>query len=79
MNAEQYVARVPEMYRNAFQKALAGKVSPRQAIKQKCLDCCCFQRKEVELCNIKTCPLYAYKPTYGDKSAEAVEPATEQK
>ena len=62
MNVEQYVTRVPDMYRNAFQKALAGKVSPRQAIKQKCLDCCCFQRKEAADCRVPSCPLYAYNP-----------------
>jgi len=77
MNAEQYVARVPDLYRNAFQKALAGKVSPRQAIKQKCLDCCCFQRKEVELCNVKTCPLFPFKPTYGSKPSGSAEAAKE--
>jgi hypothetical protein len=73
-----YVSRVPRLYRRAFQKSLDGKSSPRQAIKQKCLDCCCFQRKEVDLCGIETCPLYAYKPVYDKKPSEAAGLASER-
>lgn len=31
--------------------------TPNEAIKLKCLECCCWQPKEVELCEIKACPL----------------------
>ena len=35
--------------------------SPLRAIKIKCLDCCGWQRKEVDLCPSKDCPLWAYR------------------
>lgn len=36
-------------------------LTPIEAIRKKCLDCCCGQRKEVRLCVIKKCPLYPYR------------------
>lgn len=35
--------------------------TPVKAMKMKCLDCCGWQRKEVELCPIRHCPLWAYR------------------
>lgn len=32
-----------------------------QAIKQKCLDCSAYDRKEVKNCEFKGCPLYKYR------------------
>jgi hypothetical protein len=32
-----------------------------QAIREKCLDCCCFQIVEVRLCPAKDCPLWRYR------------------
>lgn len=32
-----------------------------QAIRRKCLDCCCDDRTEVKLCAATQCPLYAYR------------------
>lgn len=32
-----------------------------QAIKQKCLNCSGFNRKEVKSCKFKECPLYKYR------------------
>lgn len=32
-----------------------------QAIKAKCLDCCCGERIEVKLCPCKDCPLWSYR------------------
>ena len=32
-----------------------------QAIKAKCVDCCCGDRKEVKLCENKHCPLWTYR------------------
>lgn len=37
------------------------KQSLRRAIRERCLDCCCGQIKEVRLCNIKTCALWPYR------------------
>jgi len=36
-------------------------LTPMRAIRQKCLDCCCFQPKEVTLCTVTNCPLYAFR------------------
>jgi len=32
-----------------------------QAIRAKCLDCCCGQSKEVRLCPSEFCPLHPYR------------------
>lgn len=32
------------------------------AITQKCLDCVCFQPKEIPRCEISNCPLWKFKP-----------------
>ena len=37
------------------------KITPMKAIRAKCLDCTCFQPKEVRLCVIEKCPLYPYR------------------
>ena len=36
-------------------------LTPVKAIRAKCLDCCCGQRNEVELCPCADCPLYPYR------------------
>ena len=36
-------------------------LTPLQAIRAKCLDCCCRSKKEVKLCTIPDCPLYPYR------------------
>ena len=36
-------------------------MTPMQAIRKKCLDCCCGSFQEVKLCPIRTCPLYPYR------------------
>jgi hypothetical protein len=36
-------------------------LTPLKAIRKKCLDCCCFQPKEVKECPVTTCPLYAFR------------------
>ena len=52
------------------------KISYAKAIREKCLDCCCGQWKEVALCEVKECPLFPYRfgfrphaavRKYGDK------------
>lgn len=37
------------------------KLTPIKAIRQKCLDCCNNQCKEVRYCPIKSCALYPYR------------------
>lgn len=36
-------------------------MTPLKAIRKKCLDCSCFQPKEVRKCPISNCPLYPYR------------------
>jgi len=35
--------------------------NPVKVIRQKCLDCCCGQRAEVDNCTVKKCPLYLWR------------------
>lgn len=32
-----------------------------KAIRAKCIDCCCGDTKEVDLCTTEDCPLYHYR------------------
>lgn len=36
-------------------------LSRSKAIRQKCLDCCCWQMSEVRLCTATKCPLWPYR------------------
>lgn len=42
---------------------------PVQAIKYKCLDCCCYQYNEIKLCEDKTCPLWRYRTGKEERDA----------
>lgn len=35
-------------------------LTPKQAIKAKCLECCCFSRSEANSCTIYDCPLQQF-------------------
>lgn len=37
------------------------KTTPLKAIRQKCLDCSCYQPKEVKFCSAVNCVLYPYR------------------
>ena len=37
------------------------RMSPTEAIRRKCLDCCCGQIVEVKLCEAITCPLWPFR------------------
>ena len=37
------------------------KISPLKAIKEKCMDCCCWQYSEVKKCTATKCPLYPFR------------------
>lgn len=39
-----------------------GKGSMKAAIKLKCLDCCCWQLKEIAVCSITECSLHSFRP-----------------
>lgn len=36
-------------------------LTPLKAIRKKCLDCSCWQPKEVKLCSLTECPLYVFR------------------
>lgn len=36
-------------------------MTPIQAIRAKCLDCCCGQVNEVKLCTAERCPLHPFR------------------
>jgi hypothetical protein len=50
--------------KNAFLKAFTGKAKVA-AIKAKCIECCNFERKQVETCAVPGCPLFQYRPFRG--------------
>ena len=52
----------------AIDRAASG--SMKAAIKLKCLDCVCYQKKEVTLCETVDCPLWVFRP-YQDKQENA--------
>jgi hypothetical protein len=35
--------------------------TPLKAIRKKCLDCSCWQHKEVRKCTVIDCPIYPYR------------------
>jgi hypothetical protein len=53
---------VPEKHKIATERALLKQVPRSVAIKTKCLSCCNFDREEVKLCAVYTCPLNPYRP-----------------
>ena len=50
-----------ESYRRKWDKAVS-KQSMRAAVDSKCLDCTCWQKREIQLCPCITCPLWCYRP-----------------
>lgn len=36
-------------------------ITPMKAIRAKCIDCSCGEKKEVRLCPIEWCPLWPYR------------------
>lgn len=66
-HSEQVEQRLKEIKKHSpsmlktFEKAFSGK-SKATALKAKCLDCCCYQRNEVEKCTTESCPLWQYRP-----------------
>lgn len=64
------VDEVPPLYRAGFLRAVAGKASPRGAIKAFCLECVGWSRADVRACTAPACPLYPYRPFQGDGPSE---------
>lgn len=47
-----------------------AKLTPMLAIRKKCLECSCGQIKEVRMCQVKKCPLYAYRSGHRPQDEE---------
>jgi len=58
-----------EMQKFDFSKK---KLTPANAMRLKCLDCCGFVQKEVRLCPCKNCPLYPYRLGVGSDKIKSV-------
>ncbi len=75
---EEYLSRVPKLYRKGLMSCLSKKSGAKQAIKQKCLDCCCWDRTEVAKCLTDTCPLWNFRPFRDDNPVTEGVPDTDQ-
>jgi len=64
---------IPEFLKTFFYKAMKNENSKTIAIKAKCLDCSCYQKKEVTLCPSIYCPLYKFRPYQKPDETEADE------
>lgn len=52
----------PMTFRKLLADSMAGKCSPRQAIKAQCSECAGFVRDDITTCTAYACPLWAYRP-----------------
>ena len=57
---QEALKRIPVRCQRVMRQAWAG--NRPAAVKAKCLECCGFQRLEVRLCQIVTCPLWEFRP-----------------
>ena len=48
-----------------------AELTPIKAIRAKCIDCCCGEKKEVRLCPIEWCPIWPYR--MGKRPKEDIE------
>jgi len=53
---------VPIKYRKLYDRCIAGKASPREAIKMQCLECWGYGQADAADCQGYACPLFAYNP-----------------
>lgn len=52
--------RIKEKGKSLIRNVRKGSMSA--IVKAKCLDCCAGEEQEIKMCNIKSCPLYLYRP-----------------
>lgn len=71
---EDYVrTSVPDKHKLATLRALTGQMGKALALKQKCLQCAGYQRKEVELCPVITCALHPVRPYQSNDSDDGTD------
>jgi hypothetical protein len=46
---------------NVAEKPTSKALTPMKSIRAKCLDCCCWQVKEVRECTVQDCALFPYR------------------
>lgn len=46
---------------------------PLKAIRLHCLDCCCWQPKEVKMCTVEKCTLWPYRMGHRPKDDKVIE------
>lgn len=64
---DAYLQNVPAKFATLAARALqGGKLSPREHIKAKCLECSNWQVGEVAGCRVWRCPLHSIRP-YRDR------------
>ena len=44
-----------------YEKGVVKLLTPVRAIRERCMDCCCWQWAEVQRCPAKDCPLHGYR------------------
>jgi len=71
------------MNRNEFKKYIQNsnieKMPIRKAVRLKCLDCCCNQIKEVELCPVTDCSLWPFRFGYNPWSNKTMSEEQKEK
>ncbi len=53
--------KIRHTFRTKTGKTKTQKIDALEAIQLKCYDCCGFSKKEVILCEAKTCPLWPFR------------------
>ncbi|ARN56518.1 hypothetical protein [Sedimentisphaera salicampi] len=53
---------IPKRYRKMYERAIAGKLSAKQAIKCHCIHCFGWKASEARKCENTSCPLYPLSP-----------------
>ncbi|MBM3299449.1 MAG: hypothetical protein FJY85_05815 [Deltaproteobacteria bacterium] len=52
-------------------------LTPIKAIRAKCMDCSCYQPKEIRLCPVTNCPLWPYRMGRRPSREENIEQSCE--
>jgi hypothetical protein len=69
MNKQLYSVRVSVPFEEHPQgtKTEMLALTPKQALKYRCLDCCGGEKSEIKNCNAKSCSFHAYRKNYKGK------------
>lgn len=59
---DRRIETAPQSFRKLLTQAMAGKCSPRTAIKAQCAECVGFDRQAITDCTSFACPLWNFRP-----------------